>query len=355
MSEKKVALKVGCGQFFYGEDMISQLAPSIKRFGGRALLLGGPSSVERVLNAIEQDLLANDIQIIVCKHTDPCTKDWADRYSQMAKDNGSTVIVGVGGGKVIDQAKAASCIADLPVITVPTSIATCVASSMVCIMYNEKGQRDGEISLEKEVEVCIADRALIAAAPKRFLAAGILDSMAKLPEVRQKVENCGNPTALQRIQIANSQGIWDYLTEHGCEVYDNLEQSEYFDEVILTNLLHTSVVSGFAAGGGQLAIAHAVYDGMRTYFTEDCKEYLHGELVAVGILIQMHYNGASSEELAEVKRMMEYMHMPMNLREMGFVPEIANIEKVYDILLKDTAITDEKRIADLKAAVDYAV
>lgn len=355
MSTKNVALKVGCGQFFYGKNCLSMLAPSILRLGGKALIIGGPSSVERVLAAAEGSLKESGVSYRAIKHSEGCTRAWAEQYAQDAKAEGFTVIVGVGGGLCVDLGKAAAVVADLPIITVPTSIATCVASSMLCIMYNEQGQRDGEIILNREVEVCIADHDQIACAPRRLLAAGILDSMAKLPEVRQKLEACENPTALQLIQVCNSQAIYDYLLKHGLDAYAQGGGYPYFDELILTNLLHTSVVSGFAAGGGQLAIAHAVYDGLRTRFPQECKDYLHGELVAVGILIQMLYNGSSQKELAQVEQMMSEMKMPMRLSDMGFAKTAENVQWLYDLLINDTKITAPHRIAVLKAAVDYAL
>ena len=36
------ALKVGCGKFFYGKNVLSQLPDEILRLGGKALIVGGP-------------------------------------------------------------------------------------------------------------------------------------------------------------------------------------------------------------------------------------------------------------------------------------------------------------------------
>ena len=35
------ALKVGCGKFFYGKNVLSQLPGEILRLGGKALIVGG--------------------------------------------------------------------------------------------------------------------------------------------------------------------------------------------------------------------------------------------------------------------------------------------------------------------------
>ena len=38
------ALKVGCGKFFYGKNVLSQLPGEILRLGGKALIVGGDHS-----------------------------------------------------------------------------------------------------------------------------------------------------------------------------------------------------------------------------------------------------------------------------------------------------------------------
>ena len=246
------ALKVGCGKFFHGEGVISLLAGEIMRLGGKALLVGGPTSVDRVMDAARESLDAAGVSCVVRRHTDYCTVAWAETYAALARSEGCTVLVGVGGGKCIDEVKCAAHFAGLPIITVPTSIATCVATSMVCIMYNEKGQRAPAVNLSKEVDVCIADTGLIASAPRRTLAAGILDSMAKMPECfhQKKIGSYRDCTLEEYIQVVNSRAIFEFLMGEGRDLYKNGGAARRFQDAVLTNLLHTSIVSGFADGSG---------------------------------------------------------------------------------------------------------
>lgn len=350
-------LMIGCSKFFHGKQVVDLLIPEIKRLGGHALMIGGPSSVDRVWPLVADQAKRQGVPVEVYKHTEQCTRDWAQAYTKIAQEKGCTVIVGVGGGKVIDQAKCASVFADLPIITVPTSIATCVASSMVCIMYTAEGKSNGSVNLNKEIDVCIADEDLIGAAPPRLLASGMLDSMAKLPEVLQKVEGLREDEldVLQTIQTTNSRAIYSFLERNAVELYDQGQDSPLFGDVVLTNLIHTSLVSGFAAGSGQLAIAHGVYDNMRTYFTEEARPYLHGEIVAVGILVQMHFNGNPEAEIVAVRDLMKRMNMPCSMREIGFVPNDENIKLMCDALCHDTAVAAPDRVAAVKQALLFAL
>ncbi len=348
-------LMIGCSKFYSGKGMISLFADEVKRLGGKAFLIGGPSSVDRVWAAVADDCKQAGVEVFLNRHTEQCTRANAEKYAAQAKERGCNVIVGVGGGKCIDQAKSASVFADLPIVTVPTSIATCVASSMTCVMYTAAGTCDGQINLKKEIDVCIADEDLIATAPNRMLASGMLDSMAKLPEVMQKVEGMdpADIDVIQNIQISNSTDIWNFLFKNSKELYDNGPASKNFSDVVITNLIQTSLVSGFAAGRGQLAIAHGVYNNMRNYFTEQARPFLHGELVAVGILVQMHFNGSSLAEVDAVRDLMISMNMPASLHEIGLDPTEENLSLMCRVLAEDTKVTDPERIKAVRAALDY--
>lgn len=342
------ALKVGCGKFFHGKNMISLLPKEILRLGGKALIVGGPGSIDRVMPLISKDLETEGIEFTVYKHTDQCTTAWAHKYAEIAIEKGYSVLVAIGGGKCMDEVKCASIFSDLPVITVPTSVATCAATSMVAIMYDEIGRRAPAFKLKKEVDVCIADEDFIAFAPRRMLAAGILDSIAKYPEsIHQKPSTNYQDCALNEyIQIINSKAIYDFLTSEGRDLYANVGQAKRFKDVILTNLLHTSIVSGFADGSGQLAIAHGTYDFMRNFFTKECADKLHGEIVAVGVIIQMVFNQAPEKDLQKIIDLMTAFEMPLTMSDLGFTATQENIDLFMRELIHAASIkTDTEKEA----------
>ena len=61
------------------------------------------------------------------------------RLSQIAKDNNINVIVGVGGGKTLDTAKAISDDLNSPVIIVPTTASTDAPTSALSVIYSDEG------------------------------------------------------------------------------------------------------------------------------------------------------------------------------------------------------------------------
>lgn len=351
------ALKVGCGKFFHGEDVLSLLPDEICRLGRKALIIGGEKSLEVFCSHAGKLLLASDITSQIIEFKGECTTARAQSYANTALSGGYTVLVAVGGGKCIDTVKCASVFSSLPIITVPTSIATCVATSMVAIMYNDRGQREPAVNLKKEIDVCIADRALIAAAPRRTLASGILDSLAKYPEsLHQKTIDSYKDCSLREyIQVINAKGIYDFLIHEYANVYAGPETGQLFDDMILTNLLHTSIVSGFADGSGQLAVAHATYDFMRNYNTEKSAPFLHGEIVAVGLLVQMAFNGFPKETVDEVRLAMKTMHMPCTLKELGYEPSAEHMDFYLEKLSENSNIYTDGEKVRLSEAVKQII
>ena len=350
-------LKVGCGKFFHGPGAIEMLSDEIIRLGGRALIVGGPTTLKLVIDAAEKELDCRPLTYKALVHRDYCTTRLARDYGDMALENGYTVLVAVGRGKVIDEIKCASVFSGLPVITVPTSVATCAATSMVAIMYNEKGQRAPAVNLKKEVDVCIADTDLIGTAPRNGLAAGILDSIAKLPECfHQKQADSYQDCRLEEyIQLVNSKAIFAFLMGEGRELYQKGRKAHRFNDCILTNLLHTSIVSGFADGSGQLAIAHATYDFMRTWNTEASYRYLHGEMVAVGVLIQMAYNGETKERIEEVRSLMRDLDMPLTLQDLEYDTGDESIAFFTKIIGTDANVTTAEDMARLRECVNQVL
>ncbi|WP_343247195.1 iron-containing alcohol dehydrogenase [Diplocloster hominis] len=353
MKTEMSPLKVGCGKFFHGRGAIQYLPGEIRRLGGKALIIGGRTSLEHFWDCAGPLFQADGTPYVTLTHTGSCTADRAMEFVNIAKENTCNVLVAVGGGKCIDNVKCASVFSGLPVITVPASIATCAATSMVAIMYNEKGQRSPAVNLKKEVDVCIADHDLIATAPRRTLAAGILDSMAKYPESLHKKQVTGYQSCdlKEYIQIINAKAIYEFLSGEYEDLYRNNGSAGRFDDAILTNLLHTSIVSGFADGSGQLAVAHATYDFIRNYHTSKGSAFLHGELVAIGLLIQMAFNRCPASEIDQIRRIMREMDMPLTLNEIGYDTSKESLDFFTKHLAADSDITSEAEILRLNNAV----
>ena len=334
-------LKFGVGRFIVGTGAIGKLEDEMKYFGKKALVIGGPSSIDRVAAKADLERLG-----IVFRHRGACSKRWAEEYSRILKQEQCDLVIGVGGGKCIDLAKCAATYAGCPIITVPTSPATCVASSAVCIMYTDEGKADGSVAMGREVDVVVADTELIRSAPRRLWGAGMVDSLAKLPEVvhNLKITSYQDCDLNKYICYANGKVIWEFILGEGIALADKLETSDRVEDMIVTNLIHTSIVSGFSSGNGQLALAHGLYDFVRREFVEEAQDILHGEIVGVGLIMQMYYNGEKETEIKRLTGFMEHFGMPMTLADIHFADTLENRQKLVEYLKENTEVTDAGRL-----------
>lgn len=349
---ERIPLKVGVGKYFYGKGCIEELTKEIIRFGGKPLVIGGISSTEIILNRCRDEWKTSHIQAHIIKHSGECSVNWAEKYVKEGLAAGCTVVVGIGGGKCIDLAKAAATIGKWNVITVPTSAATCVATSAVCVMYDDQGRTDHSIAMNQEVDVAIVDTEIIAAAPRRTLAAGIMDSVAKLVEVKHKlhISSYKDCELRQYIGYINAKGIYDFLLGEGKNAYEGNYTDDQYSDLFMTNLLHTSVVSGFCSGAAQMALAHALYDALRKWFVDDTRKAMHGELVAIGVLLQMRFNGDPYWEIKRVRELMERMHMPVYLEDAGFVGTAENKNVLIEEIAKISGLESQKDMDSLICA-----
>lgn len=334
-------LKVGVGRFVVGTGAVQKLKSEMQYFGKKAVIIGGPGSVDKISEFVNLAELG-----IIFKHTGECSKRWAKEYSEIVKREQCDLIIGIGGGKCIDLAKCAAAYANCPIIIVPTSVATCAASSAVCIMYTDEGKADGSVAMNREVDVVLADSGIINASPKRLWAAGMVDSLAKLPEVIHNLTITSHKDCdlNKYICYINGKAIWEFIMGEG-DAFSKPERSlKLVDDMIVTNLIHTSIVSGFSSGSGQLALAHGLYDFMRREFVQEAKDILHGEIVGVGLIMQMYYNGDDLEEIRNLEHFMEHFEMPMNMKDIYFENTAANRQKLIEYLTSSTNVTDIGRL-----------
>ena len=94
--------------------------------------------------------------------------------------------------------------------------------------------------------------------------------------------------------------------------------------VTYINIAVTGIISNITRSFNQSALAHMIYYGIRTCFTREARQALHGEIVAVGLFVQLHYNGLGGE-MENLKEFMRHLDMPLSLRELGVEATEANL------------------------------
>ena len=64
-------------------------------------------------------------------------RETAAALAQYVREQGFEVVAGAGGGRIMDLVKAVAHLAGTPVVTIPTSAATCAAYTPMSVMYTK--------------------------------------------------------------------------------------------------------------------------------------------------------------------------------------------------------------------------
>ena len=290
-------------------------------------------------------------------YSGPATVAKAAALASAATEKGCDVVVGVGGGRALDLAKAAAALLRAPVITVPTSAATCAAYAPLSVLYHENGAYDHCVWHEREVDAVLVDMDIQSAQPPRLMASGILDAMAKYLEIsngRAELDLQDVPIAMHSAH-SFARYTYEALERYGYRAVQDLKKgcrTKPLEDTVFLNIALTGMISGITKGRGQTSVAHALYDAVRTHFYRESGNFLHGEIVAVGLLSQLSYN----EDEARLPVLRDYMRrlgMPCSLEEIGIRPSEKNLEVLYrDMCQQRFMVQDEAHLTRLKAALN---
>ncbi len=254
-----------------------------------------------------------------------CSVEDAQMLAQQAKLVRADAVLGMGGGKAIDVAKACGYYAGLPVFTFPTIAATCAAVTKLSVMYHEDGAFDDFLQLNVPPVCAFIHTGIIAAAPDMYLRAGLGDATAKHFEsaFAARGDDLGYEDGLG---IVVSKTCYEPLLKVGQEALADCAReidSEALRAAVSCAIVSTGIVSLTVQEMYNGAIAHSLFYAMESLVAQ--KKRLHGDVVAWGVLVQLMMDG-------DIARMQELRQF---LASLGIAVRLGEME----IALDDPALT----------------
>jgi glycerol dehydrogenase len=280
-SNSFLTLCVAPSRVIRGAGILFSSVTEISRLGSCPLIVAGNYTLKIAEDSLQPLLREHKLDVAVAAYGADCSETSLRSLRKTAKEHKADVIIGVGGGKALDTAKLLAQQLKLPVVTIPTSGATCAAWTALSNVYSENGAFLYDVALSRCPDLLILDYDLIQTAPKHTLVAGIGDAIAKWYEASVSSGHLQQTLIIAAVQQARI--LRDILFQKSVAALET-PGSEVWQEVVDATVLMAGVIGGLGGAQCRTVAAHAVHNGL----THICGHgSIHGEKVAYGILVQL--------------------------------------------------------------------
>lgn len=297
--------------------IIKRVGEYIKKLGSNVLIVGGNTALKIVgtdlYNSLEKNLIRYEVKIFKGYPT----QKYISELSEVVKDNKNDVIIGTGGGKVLDLVKAVGNKTNIPVVTIPTIPATCAAWSALSVIYKENGEQDIYIHLENSPQLILADKEILSKAPIRYINSGVADTIAKWYEIVPDLKRNESDFCL-RLQLKVCELALEFLKEDYIKAA--IDGSLFKNQHLINNAIDSIIMLAGLAGSinGSVpygGLAHPFYNNSTKI--HETHHLLHGEKVIFGLLVQFVLEKRDENKIHEFVDWMQFLNLPATLYDLG--------------------------------------
>lgn len=308
-------LLISPGKYIQGKGVLNNLSSHLEEFRDKALVITDPT----VLESLEEKLMLGlkKKEARVERFNGETSQQEIKRLEKIGEQMEAELIIGVGGGKAIDTAKAVSEYLGLAVVIIPTVASTDAACSAISVIYSEDGIFKEYLYLSSNPELVILDMDVIVKAPVRYLVAGIGDALSTYFESQAnslaKRENvAGGRQTMTALNL--SELCYKTLLDYGLTAKKAVEVNSItpaVEKVVEANVL----LSGLAFENGGIAAAHSIHNGFTNI--KRLRDKMHGEKVAFCTIVQLILEDRTPEIIDEVIGFCQALGLPTSLSDLG--------------------------------------
>lgn len=314
-------------KYIQGPGAIAEVGKYASEMGTCALIVGGSTALEAAQGPLSSSLQAAGMTVNVERFGGESSWDEIRRLTEIAKGCDASVVIGTGGGKVLDAAKVVARDAGAGWINVPTTVATNAACSAVTVIYSPDGVFEEYVFLPRNPDLVVADTSILIRNPVRMLVGGMGDALAAWIEgetcaLTEKPNFAGGTATAAALAIARL--CYDTLLTYGLDAVRAARvqaATPAYEKVVEAVLLMGAL--GFESTG--LAAAHAIHNGFTVL--EETHALSHGEKVAFGVLAMQVLENRPKEQMEEVLRFLHSVDLPMTLAQLNVTAEGAELDR----------------------------
>ena len=321
-----------------GDDALSALGRVCTPFGKTAVVIGGRKAMAAIGDALRQ-AARGVVEILDFRwYGGEASEENVTALCGDGSVQAADMIFAVGGGKALDTGKTVGLRTGKPVFAFPTIASTCAASTAVAILYHPDGSFAGPCFLPAPPRHTFIYTPVIAAAPPRYLWAGLGDTYAKYFESTMSAR--GDDLApYHDLGVGVSRMCLDPILRHGVQAMADHRagrNTPELEQVILAVIINTGIASILLTADHIIdyntGLAHAVFYAL-TAFPELHieRDHLHGEVVGFGVLILLLVDG-QEEMFRKLLAFHRAVGLPVRPEDIGVSP--ADLERVLPKVLQ---------------------
>lgn len=325
-------------KYVQGAGELGKLGEYAEKYGKKALILITASGYKRCGGIVEEGFKNSSTEIVFDYFNGECSKTEINRLTAIMEKEGCDLVIGIGGGKILDTAKAVAYYRSVPVLVCPTIASTDAPCSALSVIYTDEGVFEEYLFLPANPNMVLMDTDIISKSPVRLTVSGMGDALATYFEARACQASGATTCAGGKVTsaaMALAELCFNTLMEEGVKAKLALEAgacTPAVEKIIEANTLLSGI--GFESGG--LAGAHAIHNGFT--ILDECHHMYHGEKVAFGTITQLVLENVDAEELEDIIDWCIELGLPVTLKELGI--ENPTDEKLMAVAEAACAPTD---------------
>jgi len=311
------SLSVSPGKVIRGAGVLSTVAGEVANLGTRPLIIAGNQTLNLSQESLQSLCQSPELHPLSVSYGADCCEASLEALRKAAKEHKADLIIGIGGGKALDTAKLVAHQLTLPIVTIPTSGATCAAWTALSNVYSETGAFLYDVALSRCPDLLILDYNLVQTAPPSTLIAGIGDAIAKWYEASVSSGHLQQTLIIAAVQQARI--LRDILLQKSAAALQ-FPGGEVWQEVVDATVLLAGVIGGLGGAQCRTVAAHAVHNGL-THISGHGS--IHGEKVAYGILVQLRLeemiqgNQLAASARQQLLKFYAEIGLPQKLADLG--------------------------------------
>ena len=174
-----------------------------------------------------------------------CSLSEITRIKTESEGISPNVIVGIGGGKTLDTAKAVAHLLSVPVIVVPTSASTDAPTSAFSVIYTDEGVHSDCMYYKRNPDIVLVDTDIIMKAPVRLLVSGMGDALstyfeAEANRTSDTANYVGEGYRRTKLGLVLAKHCYKTLLASGVHAKNAMEngcRTEALEDIIEANIL----------------------------------------------------------------------------------------------------------------------